>query len=96
MVPLPFDLVLEPISTAESGEPHFARTVDAGAPTQTILFPLWQRIHEGSAKTVPIPKKQKSIKADNNSFIFFFTFVPFLKNNSMLKIILLWITASIC
>jgi len=96
MVPLPFDLVLEPISTAESGEPHFAMTVDADAPTQTILFPLWQRIHEGSAKTVLIPKKQKSIKADNNSFLFFFIFAPFIKNNSMLKIILPCFTASIC
>jgi len=79
MVPLLCALVLEPISTIESGEPHFAKTVDAGLPIQTILSPLLQRIHDGSAETTLIPKKQKRIKANIKIFIIFFIRIPFIK-----------------
>ena len=83
MVPLLRPLDLEPMSTIERGEPHFANTVDAGLPIQTILFPLLQRIHDGSAETTLIPKKQKRIKANIKIFIICFKLIPLIKRSQV-------------
>jgi len=79
MVPLSRVLFLEPISTIERGEPHFAKTVDAGLPIQTIFLPLSQRIHEVSAKARLMPNKQKGIKTNDKIFILFFMLASFIE-----------------
>ena len=76
MVPLLSDFVLDPISVTESGDPQRAMTVEAGFPTHTILYPPLQRRHDGSAETVPIPKKHVMIIANDKTLMDVFMATP--------------------